>query len=422
MKNFLQKTTILLIIFISFFISTVTADAKSTITISGLDVTGTEILVSTTTKFEDISGVTKNREIIVLLFDSNTPPTKIGEKAITNTSTVSGVGTVLFDSSFGLKPETNYKVRVYIKETTIKTLTDTTELIYNPESFVNVKTGVDQKNFNSVKTDDVVIINSTTDKPGATPGVYTLLAPIGAFKVAPDNIGDYFNTIFLIAIGLCGALAVIMIVIGGIQYMGDESIFGKTEAKSRIKSAILGLLIALGSYALLRTINPALLGGNINIKQVSAAIEDTPLLVESTPPATGVIVGTCSGGLTPVVVGGKTIMNTCASISSQVAALIARAPAGINLSGKSYRSNTDQMKLRVQNCANPLTTPSNQCNPPTAKAGSSLHESGLAIDFKCSGVSIQTTDNVCFLWLKTNAGGLLINYPPEPWHWSTTGH
>lgn len=105
--------------------------------------------------------------------------------------------------------------------------------------------------------------------------VYELLAPIGEFKVAPKNIGDYFNLIFKIAIGLCGALAVIMIVIGGIQYMGDESIFGKTEAKSKIIKSILGLLIALGSWALLNTINPDLLGiGGVHIDQVSAEIEE----------------------------------------------------------------------------------------------------------------------------------------------------
>lgn len=111
-----------------------------------------------------------------------------------------------------------------------------------------------------------------------TSNTYTLLAPIGGMTTAPTNIGDYFNKIFLIVIGLCGALAVVMIVIGGVQYMGDESIFGKTEAKGQIKNAILGLLIALASYVLLNTINPDLLGkGGVNIAQVSAVIspEDT---------------------------------------------------------------------------------------------------------------------------------------------------
>ena len=105
--------------------------------------------------------------------------------------------------------------------------------------------------------------------------VYTLLAPIGNLTTAPDNIGEYFNIMVEIAIGLCAVLAVIMIVIGGIQYMGDESIFGKTEAKGKIIQSIFGLLIALGAFALLNTIDPALLGQKgIDIKSVSGEVLD----------------------------------------------------------------------------------------------------------------------------------------------------
>jgi len=138
--------------------------------------------------------------------------------------------------------------------------------------------------------------------------VYTLLAPIGELKTAPSNFGDYVNTIFKIAIGLCGALAVIMIIIGGIQYMGNESIFGKTEAKGQITNAILGLLIAIGSYALLNTINPDLLKTNIAIKQVIASIEEENI----TTVGTGAVINgetikitpgyatACTGGITSI--------------------------------------------------------------------------------------------------------------------------
>ncbi len=127
--------------------------------------------------------------------------------------------------------------------------------------------------------------------PGATTKsnsvVYTLLAPLpGLSCIGPEGskdengnecakggIGDYLNILFMLAIGICGVLAVIMIVIGGIQYMGDESVFGKTEAKGRITSAILGLLIALGAFALLNTIDPALTGKDgVTVDQVSAEI------------------------------------------------------------------------------------------------------------------------------------------------------
>lgn len=112
---------------------------------------------------------------------------------------------------------------------------------------------------------------------------YNLLAPIPGMKSAPDNIGDYFNTILLLAIGLCGAMAVVMLIIAGVQYMGEESIFGKTQAKQRITDSVLGLLIALGAFAILNTINPKLLGteGGISIKSAGFKIDpeihgDTP--------------------------------------------------------------------------------------------------------------------------------------------------
>ena len=108
--------------------------------------------------------------------------------------------------------------------------------------------------------------------------VYTLLAPIGSIKTMNssgcaegdntcigNNIGKYLNFVFKFGIGLSAALAVIYLIIYGVTYMGDESIFGKTEAKSRMFKAVLGLIIALGAWALLNTINPDLTGTNFNI-------------------------------------------------------------------------------------------------------------------------------------------------------------
>ncbi len=113
--------------------------------------------------------------------------------------------------------------------------------------------------------------------------VYNLLAPIPGLKCLDSSgldttclkggLGEYLNLIFKIGIGLCAALAVIMLIIYGVMYMGDESVFAKTEAKSKMFSAIIGLLIALGAYAILNTINPALTGsGGLSIDQVTVSI------------------------------------------------------------------------------------------------------------------------------------------------------
>lgn len=89
---------------------------------------------------------------------------------------------------------------------------------------------------------------------------YVLLAPIGnIYKMdKKTSITDYLNIIFKLGIGLLIALSVIMLIVHGVQYMGDESIFGKTEAMHSMRSIIGGILLALGAWAILNTINPDL--------------------------------------------------------------------------------------------------------------------------------------------------------------------
>ena len=120
-------------------------------------------------------------------------------------------------------------------------------------------------------------------KEGYDENCYELLAPIpgignktvGNRSAITDlknyDIGDYVNTIFQAALGILMVIAVIMIVIAGVEYMTVESIYGKSDAKKRITGALLGLILALGIFIILRTINPRLLEVNFgsNIETVS---------------------------------------------------------------------------------------------------------------------------------------------------------
>jgi len=61
------------------------------------------------------------------------------------------------------------------------------------------------------------------------------------------------------SIGLSGFIALIMIIYGGVQYLisaGNPTAI--SEAKDRIKSALLGLLIIFASFMIIQTINPDL--------------------------------------------------------------------------------------------------------------------------------------------------------------------
>jgi len=73
-----------------------------------------------------------------------------------------------------------------------------------------------------------------------------------------DTIGALINGFFIVSIGVAALLAVIMIAIAGIQYMGSDAYSSKSDAKDRIRSAVIGLLLILGAFLLLYTINPDL--------------------------------------------------------------------------------------------------------------------------------------------------------------------
>ncbi|MCI0542782.1 hypothetical protein L0Y69_03475, partial [bacterium] len=93
---------------------------------------------------------------------------------------------------------------------------------------------------------------------------YELLAPFDGSGESP-SLSVYLIALFQMLLGAAVILAVIMIVIGGIQYMGSESIFSKEDAKKRIGGAMLGLLLAFLSYIILQAINPGLLKAGFSL-------------------------------------------------------------------------------------------------------------------------------------------------------------
>ena len=107
-----------------------------------------------------------------------------------------------------------------------------------------------------------------------------------------SGLGNYINGIIRLVIGLIGVLSVLMIVIGGVEYMTTVNMGEKEGARSRIMGAIYGLILALASYMLLYTINPDLVNLTINVPGVQLGYSNTPY-----PP--GVIPTAGSGITTP---------------------------------------------------------------------------------------------------------------------------
>jgi len=106
---------------------------------------------------------------------------------------------------------------------------------------------------------------------GITNAQYVPLAPLpGVENASQTNLQNYLGAIFKIGIGLAGVFAVLMIVIGGIQFIGGASSpSARADAKSKITNAVFGLILALGSWLILNTINPAILNTSIDIKKTT---------------------------------------------------------------------------------------------------------------------------------------------------------
>lgn len=71
-----------------------------------------------------------------------------------------------------------------------------------------------------------------------------------------DGPADYIRTIYKFGLGFGALLAMVMIVIGAVQYTLSEAVTSKEDAKARIMSAIWGLVLLLAATLILYTVNP----------------------------------------------------------------------------------------------------------------------------------------------------------------------
>ncbi len=292
-------------------------------------------------------------------------------------------------------------------------------------------------------------------KGGYREGCYEFLAPIDTLQgkgiqsagghtwinnIKEFKLGDYINILFRLAVSALVIISVIMLMVAGVEYMTVESLFAKSEARTRIMGAIGGLILAAGTYLILYTINPRILNIDAidNISQLDFEVENSPVS-EFKLGKGGVLcsdITAVQGPLGKISVCKETkIRGKEIKFAENVQKLLDAAKKdGIILHGYGYRPPEVQINLRKQNCGTSnydiYKKPPGKCKPPTARPGTSRHENGLAIDFTCDGVDINSSINIskrpktkkCFDWLKRNAGTYgLKNFPRENWHWSFDG-
>jgi len=88
----------------------------------------------------------------------------------------------------------------------------------------------------------------------------------------PSSFNGFLNYFFKLLIGLAAVLLVLRIIFEGYKYITTDIPFMKTNAKSNLLQALLGLGLALSAYLILNTINPKLVENTITIRGINLVI------------------------------------------------------------------------------------------------------------------------------------------------------
>ncbi|NTV22738.1 MAG: lytic transglycosylase domain-containing protein [Candidatus Yonathbacteria bacterium] len=116
-----------------------------------------------------------------------------------------------------------------------------------------------------------------SDTPSSSSSSYELLEPSLIGGTETTNASNYFETIYVYAIGAAGVLAVLMFAIGGIQYMfGGANPASKSKGVAHMSNAVWGIILALSAYLILNTINPDLVDLQVTLPEASIDAEYAP--------------------------------------------------------------------------------------------------------------------------------------------------
>ena len=102
---------------------------------------------------------------------------------------------------------------------------------------------------------------------------YFLVSPIPGGDTSVKDFPQYVEFIIPFLLSFAAIAALVMFVVGGIQYMtGGMSPAILTNAKERISNAIFGLVIIVFSVTILATINPELVTLKLDLNKVGECV------------------------------------------------------------------------------------------------------------------------------------------------------
>jgi hypothetical protein len=238
---------------------------------------------------------------------------------------------------------------------------------------------------------------------------YVVLAPlpgIGDETGQTTTLEKYLPRAFNLTVAIAAGLAFVVITFGGLMYATSDSISGKEDGKGYIKNAITGLILVIGSYVILYTINPQILNLNLRIDApvINGAVEGGVTTVSG-----GNRVG-CQGVCSYTYTNGsgeKVSYKDCSACSdAQLFGLDIKTDV---VDGKNVQINTT-MGLKLRDIRGTASTPAFQVTetwPPTVNHAAQGQYNGTSVDVKLFN---PTPENIVTFINNSAAQGLTAIY------------
>jgi len=229
---------------------------------------------------------------------------------------------------------------------------------------------------------------AVTDNGQMQPGDYVELAPLPGTTDNSTNVTNlqtYLPGLFNFGIAIAGAMAFVVITFAGVKYLTVETIYGKSDARELINNALWGLLLVIGAWVILNTINPQILNFKLSI----------PIPPQQTTPTVSAgIPGTNAGGniagipMTPAQKAANDAvlksLNPLGSLGPQITPYKGVCDQGqtvgcVDLDGLQQSTVSGLQNLRNNcNCDISITGGTE----PGHTAGESCHDAGTCVDIK----------------------------------------
>lgn len=232
------------------------------------------------------------------------------------------------------------------------------------------------------------------------------LSQEGGAPVTSETLPKYIGGVYKFLIGIAGILAVMVIAYGGIVWLFSGGASEKiSHAKELIVGAVAGLLLALGSYLLLYTINPKL----VNFTNFTVpSIKVVEYIKEAGQCDSDKEVNTISG-ISKVVIEGASdprltsdTINKLRVAAAQVQGTLVITSAYRNYETQARLYNCYKTKIDTGECPSGCGS----CNKAAEPKCSAPHQTGKAVDV-CSRGGPQGVNTCSYIREACNDGNCL---------------